>query len=185
MSWPNLIFQLIFNQKYRWGKIEQYTWSLETQLEQTDVLAEFEEKKERTKVHVNLPRFKIESNHDELGDVLRALGMTEMFKECKADFSGMAEWAKSEKLHVDKVTFKLSNRSYASSLHSSKVIQKAMIEVNEEGTIAAAASAISMRGGRSIKSRPVQFIVDHPFLFFLRDLQTGMLLFQGRVVDPA
>ena len=61
-----------------------------------------------------------------------------------------------------------------------------MIEVNEEGTTAAAASAILMRGGRSaVRSRIEQFIVDHPFLFFLRDLQTGMLLFQGRVVDPA
>ena len=59
-----------------------------------------------------------------------------------------------------------------------------MIEVNEEGTIAAAATAVIMRMGRSLRSRPEQFIVDHPFLFFLRDLQTGMLLFQGRVVDP-
>ena len=59
-----------------------------------------------------------------------------------------------------------------------------MIEVNEEGTIAAASSTAIMRMGRSLRSRPEQFIVDHPFLFFLRDLQTGMLLFQGRIVDP-
>ena len=73
---------------------------MEQKLEQTDV----EEKKKSTKVHVNLPKFKIESNHDELNNVLETLGMTDMFKEPNADFSGMADWAKSEKLHVDKVT---------------------------------------------------------------------------------
>ena len=59
-----------------------------------------------------------------------------------------------------------------------------MIEVNEEGTIAAASSAVIMRVPRSKRSGPEQFIADHSFLFFLRDLQTGMLLFQGRIVDP-
>ena len=78
---------------------------MEQKLEQTDVLAEFEKQKQSTKVHVNLPRFKIESNHDELNSVLETLGMTEMFKQYIADFSGMAEWAKHEGLHVDKVTF--------------------------------------------------------------------------------
>ena len=77
---------------------------MEQKLEQTDVLAEFEEQKQHTKVHVNLPRFKIESNH-ELKNVLEALGMTEMFQERKADFSGMADWAKHERLHVDEVTY--------------------------------------------------------------------------------
>ena len=58
----------------------------------------------------------------------------------------------------------------------------AMIEVDEEGTVAAAATAIIM-SSRSA-SLKVKFIADHPFLFFLRDLQTGLLLFQGRVVNP-
>ena len=72
-------------------------------MEQTDVLAEFEEQKQSTKVHVNLPKFKIESKHD-LMSVLASLGMTDMFKEHRADFSGMADWAKTKRLHVDKVT---------------------------------------------------------------------------------
>ena len=63
------------------------------------------------------------------------------------------------------------------------MIQKAMIEVDEQGTTAAAVTAVSMRGSRSLRLG-LQFIADHPFLFFLRDLQTGMLLFQGRMVDP-
>ena len=70
-------------------------------------------------------------------------------------------------------------------MNDSKVIQKAMIEVEEEGTTAAAVTVIRMsRSKRSRRPRVTQFIVDHPFLFFLRDLETGMLLFQGRIVDP-
>ena len=66
-----------------------------------------------------------------------------------------------------------------------QVIQKAMIEVDEEGTVAAAATAIRI-STRSLTSTPekIKFIADHPFIFFLRDLKTGLLLFQGRVVDP-
>ena len=66
-----------------------------------------------------------------------------------------------------------------------QVIQKAMIEVDEEGTEAAAATAILIHN-RMLMSKPekIEFIADHPFLFFLRDLKTGLLLFQGRVVDP-
>ena len=62
----------------------------------------------------------------------------------------------------------------------------AMIEVDEEGTVAAAATAVIMSYEESADYEPPreQFIADHPFLFFLRDLQTGLLLFQGRVVNP-
>ena len=58
-----------------------------------------------------------------------------------------------------------------------------MIEVDEEGTVAAAATAILMETESAEPPRE-KFIADHPFLFFLRDLQTGLLLFQGRVVNP-
>ena len=62
-----------------------------------------------------------------------------------------------------------------------------MIEVEEEGTTAAAATALVMVGRSSRRNvTPVtQFNINHPFIFFLRDLETGMLLFQGRIVDPA
>ena len=60
-----------------------------------------------------------------------------------------------------------------------------MIEVDEEGTVAAAATAVIMDDESGYDEEvPEQFIADHPFLFFLRDLQTGLLLFQGRVVSP-
>ena len=62
-----------------------------------------------------------------------------------------------------------------------------MIEVDEEGTVAAAATAVAVNS-RSLgmeRNEKMSFTVNHPFLFFLRDLQTGILLFQGRVVDPS
>ena len=92
-------------------------------LEQTDVLADFEEKKQRIKVHVNVPKFRIKSNHDQLKDVLEALGMTEMFREGYADFTGMADWAKRKKLHVDQVNNQLINRACPVCVPSVKMVQ--------------------------------------------------------------
>ena len=54
------------------------------------------------------------------------------------------------------------------------------LQVNEEGTEAAAATAAIAK----IKSGPPQFVCDHPFIFFLQHRNTGMILFQGRVVNP-
>ena len=60
-----------------------------------------------------------------------------------------------------------------------------MIEVDEEGTVAAAATSVMISARSAFLRRKVKFVADHPFLFFLRDLQTGMLLFQGRVANPS
>ena len=63
------------------------------------------------------------------------------------------------------------------------VLHKAFVEVNEEGTEAAAATAVIMsRGGAP--SRPVEFQADHPFVFAIRDHQSGAILFLGRVKNP-
>ena len=59
-----------------------------------------------------------------------------------------------------------------------------MIEVDEEGTEASAATAVIMGIEESIGPPVIDFIADHPFIFFLRDLQTGLLLFQGRMMNP-
>ena len=66
------------------------------------------------------------------------------------------------------------------------MIQKAVIEVQEEGAEVAAASDVVLNLFKSAKlpQQVLQFNVNHPFVFFLRDLQTGTLLFQGRVVNP-
>ena len=69
------------------------------------------------------------------------------------------------------------------NLYVGFITQKVVVEVNEKGSEAAAATGMGMvlKSGRF---RPAQFIVDHPFIFYIRDKLTGMLLFQGRVANP-
>ena len=70
-------------------------------------------------------------------------------------------------------------------LFISALIHKAFVEVNEEGTEAAAATAVVMETkGIHIPEEPVVFRADHPFLFLIRDNRTGSILFLGRIVDP-
>ena len=66
------------------------------------------------------------------------------------------------------------------NLFIDEVIHKAFVEVNEEGTEAAAATAVGMR----TTSMPPQFVADRPFLFLTRENSTGTILFIGRVTDP-
>jgi serpin B len=111
-------------------------------------------------VSVYLPRFKVTWGTFELNKPLQALGMRKAFVP-GADFSGM---------------------DGTKSLFIGLVLHKAFVEVNEEGTEAAAATAVIMRknGGRMHTFR-----ADHPFLFFIRDNVTGSILFLGRVLDPS
>lgn len=111
-------------------------------------------------VDLDLPRFTATSQFS-LSRQLASLGMGSAFSEAQADFSGM---------------------SGSRDLFLSEVVHKAYIEVNEEGTEAAAATGAIM----SVTSyHPVQeFHADHPFLFLIRENSTGALLFLGRIVDP-
>lgn len=111
-------------------------------------------------VHVFLPKFKITWGTVKLNDSLKSLGMREAF-DIYADFSGM---------------------DGTDDLYIGCVLHKAFVEVNEEGTEAAAATAVVMK----IKSIPqiYTFRADHPFMFIIRDNTTGSILFLGRVVDP-
>jgi serpin B len=111
-------------------------------------------------VEIRLPRFKIESTLP-LKPTLQALGMRSAFEQGSADFSRIA----------------------ARELFIADVVQKAMIEVDEEGTVAAAATYVDL-GNPWASAGPPVFRADHPFLFFLRDTHTGRILFMGRVVDP-
>jgi len=117
----------------------------------------------KVKVNIFLPKFKLEQSL-ELTDHFKKLGMTAMFDRRNADFSGMA--------------------GDPGDLFVSDVIQKAFIEVNEEGSEAAAATAVVFhyKSGRRFAK---QFRCDHPFMFFIRDKKTKMVLFSGRVVDPS
>uniref|UniRef100_A0A674IST8 Serpin domain-containing protein n=1 Tax=Terrapene triunguis TaxID=2587831 RepID=A0A674IST8_9SAUR len=111
-------------------------------------------------VDVALPRFKVETSA-QLKQYLEALGMTDVFHPGASDLSGMAK---------------------EGGLFVSEAVHKAYIEVNEEGTVAAAATGI---GIHTISLRiPVQFVADHPFLFFIRHQKTKCILFYGRVSSP-
>src|SRR5438552_8463864 len=117
----------------------------------------------KQKVEIFLPRFKLESSF-ELSDTLAKMGMPDAFG-AKADFSGM---------------------DGTKSLYISAVFHKAWGEVNEEGTEAAAATAVAMTRSAVIKQPPLPpiFRADHPFIFLIRDTRSGSVLFLGRLVDP-
>ena len=119
-------------------------------------------------VEVTLPRFKLESQLD-LVEPLKQLGMTDMFDEAKADFSGMTGGTNNH-------------------LFVSQVVQKAFVEVNEEGTEAAAATFGCMALGCSLTASrpppPPRFTCDRPFMFLIRDNLTGMILFSGQFTAP-
>jgi serpin B len=113
-------------------------------------------------VLVSLPRFKMEAEF-KLKPVLCGLHAELAFSD-EADFSGIGE----EPLKI------------------SEVVHKAFVEVNEEGTEAAAATAVGMVRCAAIMPsvQPKVFQADHPFLFFIRDRKTNAVLFCGRVLDP-
>ncbi len=106
-----------------------------------------------------LPRFQVEAKY-ELKEPLTAMGLGRAF-DGRADFSGMTT---AERLVID------------------KVIHKAFVEVNEEGTVAAAATAVVM--GNPDFTAPFIVRADRPFLFLIRHRPTGEVLFAGRYTSP-
>jgi serpin B len=117
----------------------------------------------KQKVHVFLPRFKFETRYY-LEEPLSALGMPDAFDARKADFSGMTG-------HPD---FCIAH-----------VIHQAMIDVNEEGSEAAAATAITMMPTAVMVPRPPAiFRADRPFIFMIVHKPTDSILFMGRVSNP-
>lgn len=107
-------------------------------------------------VEVSLPRFRMEETYN-MNNLLISLGMVDAFDLQKADFSGM---------------------SPSNDLVLSKVVHKSIVEVNEEGTEAAAAT------GAVVDSLPNRFYANHPFLFFIRHNPSKSVLFYGRVCSP-
>jgi serpin B len=112
-----------------------------------------------TEVVVTLPKFKVTAAFS-LKKTLSEMGMAGAFT-AGADFSGIAS---------------------KGSLRLADVIHKAFVDVNEEGTEAAAATAVKVED----KSKPVipDFRADHPFLFLIRDTRSDSILFLGRLVEP-
>jgi serpin B len=100
-----------------------------------------------------------------LNDDLKGLGMLDAFDPAKANFSKMVQG---------------QHEAYIQ-----EVIQKTFMDVNEEGTEAAAVTAVGFGAkAASTPSRPKSFIVDHPFILVLRDNVSKQILFLGAIVDP-
>jgi len=116
----------------------------------------------KRKVIVFFPKFKIESQFS-LGQILSSMGMPDAFDPERADFSAMVG---------------------QKELYISAVIHKAFLEVNEEGSEAAAATGVVVSMGSIAPSPPI-FKADHPFVFFIRDNKSQSILFLGRVLNPA
>jgi serpin B len=110
-----------------------------------------------------MPQFKFESQFS-LKDTLAEMGMRDAFSPEDADFSGMTG---------------------NPELFISDVVHKAFVAVDEAGTEAAAATAVIV-GTTSVPTEPpVEVTIDRPFIFLIRDIQTGAILFVGRVLNPA
>ncbi len=112
-------------------------------------------------LQLGLPKFNFSANFD-LGDQLTTLGMSDAFNADRADFSGMTG---------------------KKDLYISKVLHKAFVAVDEKGTEAAAATGVIMKL-TSIMLPNASLTIDRPFLFVIRDLSSGKILFIGRVLNP-
>ena len=123
-----------------------------------DLLNKYISESMSTEVMLEFPRFNVEYGAKSLVEPLKNLGMVNAFSAEKADFS-----------------------SIAPLMFISQIEHKAIIEVNEEGTVAAAASSFGM-GATAV--RPVEFIVNRPFILLIRDDRTGNILFMGKILKP-
>jgi serpin B len=126
-----------------------------------DNLSKWQKKLYKRKVIVSVPKFKMTSQFS-LASVLKSMGMTDAFSS-NANFSGI---------------------NGKRDLFISAVIHKAFVDVNEEGTEAAAATGVTIKLTSIGPSRTPVFKADHPFLFLIRDNHSGSILFIGRVMNP-
>ena len=112
---------------------------------------------------ITMPKFKLEYELT-MNDVLKALGMGVAFDGDAADFSGIAD-VSPERLYI------------------SEVKHKTFVEVNEEGTEAAAATSVGI-GVTSVDPTPPHIVIDRPFVFAIRERLSGTILFLGAIERP-
>ncbi len=139
------------------GEFEQFEESLDSQK-----LAQIIDGLEFGNTELRFPKFEFEAKFS-LPEQLKALGMEDAFVPYVADFSAM--------------------RTPPPELYISDVIHQAFVAVDEEGTEAAAATAVIVRPA-SAPPPAEEFVVDRPFIFLIRDIPTNTVLFMGRVLDP-
>ncbi|BFZ18435.1 hypothetical protein BsWGS_21474 [Bradybaena similaris] len=111
-----------------------------------------------TQVKLSLPKFKLESTY-ELNTPLKSLGIVKAFSPGQANFTGI---------------------SSAGGIYISKVLHKAVIDVTETGTVAAAATAVILSRTAAVQPPTETFYVKYPFLYFLYDRQLELIVFQGK-----
>jgi len=114
-----------------------------------------------TYLHLTMPKFEYKFSLG-LKDMLKAMGMNDAFNPVVADFSGM---------------------DGTRDLCIGDVLHKAFVSVDEAGTEAAAATAVIMIG-TGMPPTPTELTLEHPFIFLIRDIETGTILFVGRVLNP-
>ncbi|XP_040287807.1 leukocyte elastase inhibitor-like [Bufo bufo] len=115
---------------------------------------------DKTEVELELPRILLEENYD-LKSYLTEMGLGDLFNADKADLTGISK---------------------KGNIYISKIVHKAFVKINEEGTEATAATAAVV----TIRSRPVaeKYQFDHPFVFFIRDNKSGAIIFLGKYSFP-
>jgi serpin B len=111
-----------------------------------------------SKLFVQIPKFSLETTYD-LKENLSSMGIEVAFDPNLADLTGISD---------------------SSDLYIEKAIHKAFVEVNEEGTEAAASTGI----GVGVTSAPPTFRADHPFIFLIQENESGNILFMGRIINP-
>lgn len=113
-----------------------------------------------TDVELELPRFRLEENYD-LKSYLSKMGMSDLFDPQKADLTGISD---------------------KGDLYVSQIYHKVFVEVNEEGTEAAAATGAVA----TVRMRPIstKFQADHPFMFMIRHNESKVVLFLGEFTSP-
>jgi serpin B len=126
-------------------------------------LTEWQRALKRLEVFVLLPRFKATCKFG-LNAPLASMGMADAFSDTRADFSGMD--GQPHRLAI------------------STVVHQAFVEVNEDGTEAAASTAVAM-AATAVLAKPRVFCADHPFVFLIQEKRTNSILFVGRLCDPS
>ncbi|MFA5249198.1 MAG: serpin family protein [Candidatus Paceibacterota bacterium] len=127
-----------------------------------DKVKEWEKEMGKKEVNVYMPKFSF-TKELSLKEMLQRMGIASAFMPDAADFSGM---------------------DGTKDLFVSDAVHKAFVEVNEEGTEAAAATGVIMATTAAPVGEPLVFRADHPFMFLIKDSKTDNILFVGRVADP-